>query len=91
MSAPARSSRFASCRGQAGRARPGHHQSPRLEDPELLKRRIDEAAQHVALDQLCLSGQCGFSSTQEGNRLTIDEQKRKLELIVSVAEDVWGR
>ena len=65
--------------------------SPRLEDPELLKRRIDEAAQHVALDQLCLSGQCGFSSTEEGNRLTIDEQKRKLELIVSVAEDVWGR
>ena len=65
--------------------------SPQLEDPELLKRRIEEASQHIALDQLCLSGQCGFSSTEEGNRLTIDEQKRKLELIVAVAEDVWGR
>ena len=43
--------------------------SPTLEDPDLLKRRIDEAAQHVPLEQLCLSGQCGFSSTEEGNRL----------------------
>ncbi|HET9104676.1 MAG TPA: 5-methyltetrahydropteroyltriglutamate--homocysteine S-methyltransferase [Solirubrobacteraceae bacterium] len=65
--------------------------SPQLEDPEMLKRRIDEASEHVPLEQLCLSGQCGFSSTEEGNRLTIEEQKRKLELIVSVAEDVWGR
>ncbi|MBP2364742.1 5-methyltetrahydropteroyltriglutamate--homocysteine S-methyltransferase [Pseudonocardia parietis] len=62
-----------------------------LEDPDLLKRRIDEAAQYVPLDQLCLSPQCGFSSTVEGNELTVDDQKRKLELIVSVAEDVWGR
>jgi 5-methyltetrahydropteroyltriglutamate--homocysteine methyltransferase len=65
--------------------------SPQLEDPELLRRRIEEAAQYVPLDQLCLSGQCGFSSTEEGNRLTIDEQRRKLELIVSVADEVWGR
>jgi 5-methyltetrahydropteroyltriglutamate--homocysteine methyltransferase len=65
--------------------------SPRLEDRELLRRRIEEAAQYVPLDQLCLSGQCGFSSTEEGNRLTIDEQRRKLELIVSVADEVWGR
>ena len=65
--------------------------SPALEDPDLLKRRIEEASQHVPLQQLCLSGQCGFSSTEEGNRLTIDEQRAKLELIVAVAEDVWGR
>lgn len=62
-----------------------------LEDPDALKRRIDEAARYVPLDQLCLSPQCGFSSTVEGNELTVDDQKRKLELIVSVAEDVWGR
>jgi 5-methyltetrahydropteroyltriglutamate--homocysteine methyltransferase len=61
-----------------------------LEDPDVLKRRIDEAAQYVPLDQLCLSPQCGFSSTVEGNTLTQDEQKAKLELIVSVARDVWG-
>jgi 5-methyltetrahydropteroyltriglutamate--homocysteine methyltransferase len=64
---------------------------PALEDADLLKRRIEEASQHVALDQLCLSPQCGFSSTEEGNRLSIDEQRAKLELIVRVAEDVWGR
>ncbi|OLL75134.1 Methionine synthase II (cobalamin-independent) [Pseudonocardia sp. Ae168_Ps1] len=62
-----------------------------LEDPDVLKRRIDEAARYVPLDQLCLSPQCGFSSTVEGNELTVDDQRRKLELIVSVAEDVWGR
>ncbi len=61
-----------------------------LEDPDLLKRRIDEAAKYVPLDQLCLSPQCGFSSTVEGNDLTVDEQKAKLELIVRVAQDVWG-
>ena len=62
----------------------------RLEDPDVLKRRIDEAARYVPLDQLCLSPQCGFSSTVEGNTLTHDEQVAKLELIVRVAEDVWG-
>ena len=61
-----------------------------LEDADVLKRRIDEAAKYVPLDQLCLSPQCGFSSTVEGNALTYDEQVAKLELIVSVAEDVWG-
>ena len=65
--------------------------SPQLEDRELLRRRIEEAARYVPLDQLCLSGQCGFSSTEQANRLTIDEQRRKLELIVSVADEVWGR
>lgn len=62
-----------------------------LEDPDTLKRRIEEASRYVPLDQLCLSPQCGFSSTVEGNALTVDDQKAKLELIVSVAEDVWGR
>ena len=63
---------------------------PELESKDLLKRRIDEASQFVDLEQLCLSGQCGFSSTEEGNRLSIDEERRKLELIVEVADEVWG-
>ncbi len=62
-----------------------------LESKDELKRRIDEAAQHAPLDQLCLSPQCGFSSTVEGNELTHDDQWRKLALIVEVAEEVWGR
>ncbi len=61
-----------------------------LEDADALKRRIDEAAKYVPLDQLALSPQCGFSSTVEGNELTADEQWAKLRLIVSVAQDVWG-
>jgi 5-methyltetrahydropteroyltriglutamate--homocysteine methyltransferase len=61
-----------------------------LEDPDAIKRRIDEAARYVPLDQLCLSPQCGFSSTVEGNVLTAGEQKAKLALIVSVAREVWG-
>jgi 5-methyltetrahydropteroyltriglutamate--homocysteine methyltransferase len=64
--------------------------SPQLESPDLLKRRIEEASQFIDPEQLCLSGQCGFSSTEEGNRLTIDQERAKLELIVRVAEDVWG-
>jgi 5-methyltetrahydropteroyltriglutamate--homocysteine methyltransferase len=63
---------------------------PELEDRDLLKRRIDEASQYVDIDQLCLSPQCGFSSTEEGNKLSIDEEQAKLELIVEVAEEVWG-
>ena len=61
-----------------------------LEDRELLLRRIDEASKFVDLDQLCLSPQCGFSSTVEGNVLTYDEQVAKLRRIVEVAEEVWG-
>ena len=61
-----------------------------LEDPDTLKRRIEEAARFVPLDQLCLSPQCGFSSTVEGNVLTAAEQAAKLRLIVDVARDVWG-
>jgi 5-methyltetrahydropteroyltriglutamate--homocysteine methyltransferase len=63
---------------------------PELEDRDLLKRRIEEASQFVDIDQLCLSPQCGFSSTEEGNKLSIDEERAKLEMIVEVAEDVWG-
>ena len=61
-----------------------------LESKDDLKRRIDEAARYVALDQLALSPQCGFASTEEGNLLTEDEQWRKLELCVEVAREVWG-
>jgi 5-methyltetrahydropteroyltriglutamate--homocysteine methyltransferase len=61
-----------------------------LEDRELLLRRIDAASKFVDLDQLCLSPQCGFSSTVEGNVLTYDEQVAKLRRIVEVAEEVWG-
>ena len=63
----------------------------KLESKDTLKRRIDEAAKFVPLDQLCLSGQCGFASTEEGNTLTEDEQWAKLRLIVEVADEVWGR
>ncbi len=61
-----------------------------LENPSDLKRRIDAAAKFIPLDQLALSGQCGFSSTVEGNALTHDQQRAKLDLIVAVAHDVWG-
>jgi 5-methyltetrahydropteroyltriglutamate--homocysteine methyltransferase len=61
-----------------------------LESKDELKRRIDEAAKFVALDQLCLSPQCGFASTEEGNTLTEDEQWAKLRRIVEVADEVWG-
>jgi 5-methyltetrahydropteroyltriglutamate--homocysteine methyltransferase len=62
----------------------------RLEDPDALKRRIEEAAKYVPLDQLCLSPQCGFSSTVEGNVLNPHQEVDKLRLVVQVAEDVWG-
>ncbi len=61
-----------------------------LEDADMLKRRIEEATQYVDLDQLCLSPQCGFSSTVEGNVLSLEEEAAKLRLIVELAEEVWG-
>ncbi len=61
-----------------------------LEKKDDLKRRIDQAAKFVPLDQLCLSPQCGFSSTVEGNALTRDEQIAKLALVVDTAREVWG-
>jgi 5-methyltetrahydropteroyltriglutamate--homocysteine methyltransferase len=63
---------------------------PELESKDDLKRRIDEAGRYVPLDQLSLSGQCGFASSEEGNALTQDDQKRKLALIVETAAEVWG-
>ena len=61
-----------------------------LEDKDALKRRIDQAARYAPLDQLALSPQCGFASTEEGNVLTYDEQRAKLALVVEVAHEVWG-
>ena len=61
-----------------------------LESKESLKRRIEEAAKVVPLEQLCLSPQCGFSSTHHGNALSVDDQWRKLERVVEVAREVWG-
>ncbi len=60
-----------------------------LESRDTLKRRIEEASRFVPLDRLCLSPQCGFSSTHHGNALSIDEQWRKLALVVDVAREVW--
>jgi 5-methyltetrahydropteroyltriglutamate--homocysteine methyltransferase len=64
--------------------------TPALEDPDDLRRRIDAAARLVPMDRLALSPQCGFASTAPGNPLTLDEQRRKLELVVDVAGRVWG-
>ncbi len=60
-----------------------------LESKDHLKKRIDQAAKHVPLERLCLSPQCGFSSTHHGNALTPDEQWKKLERVVEVAQEVW--
>ncbi|WP_294263790.1 5-methyltetrahydropteroyltriglutamate--homocysteine S-methyltransferase [uncultured Sphingomonas sp.] len=61
-----------------------------LEDPDTIKRRIDAAAKFAPMEQLCLSTQCGFSSTKEGNDITPDQQRAKLEMIVAIAMDMWG-
>ena len=74
---------------QADRARAGLLQDRRAGKKDDLKRRIDEATKFVALDQLCLSPQCGFASTEEGNLLSEDEQWAKLRMIVEVADEVW--
>ena len=63
---------------------------PELESKDDLKRRIDEAARYVPLEQLALSPQCGFSSTSEGNALTVEDQQAKLRLVVETAAEVWG-
>ena len=63
---------------------------PGLEPEEELKRRIQEASRYVPLERLALSPQCGFASTMEGNRLSLDEERRKLELVGRVARAVWG-
>ena len=62
-----------------------------LESKDELKRRIDQASKYIPLDQLCLSPQCGFASTEEGNILAEDEQWAKLRMIVELADEVWGK
>jgi len=62
-----------------------------LEESDTLRRRVDEAAAHIPLDNLCLSPQCGFSSTHHGNDLSDDQQWSKLGLVVETAEKIWGR
>ena len=61
-----------------------------LETKDLLKRRIEQASKYAPLDQLCLSPQCGFSSTVEGNDLSWQQQVDKLALVVETAREVWG-
>jgi len=62
-----------------------------LESKDALKRRIDEAAKYLSLDQLCLSPQCGFASTEEGNVLAEEEMWAKLKAIVEISQEVWGK
>ncbi len=63
----------------------------RLESKDAIKRRIEEATKYISLDQLCLSPQCGFASTEEGNLLAEEEQWAKLRMIVEMGEEVWGK
>ncbi|OLE96273.1 MAG: hypothetical protein AUG75_22435 [Cyanobacteria bacterium 13_1_20CM_4_61_6] len=64
--------------------------TPVLESKDVVKRRIDEASTHLPLDQLCLSPQCGFASNFMGNPVTVDDEKKKLSLVVEIAREVWG-
>jgi len=64
---------------------------PEIESKDVLKRRIDEASRYFPLEQLCLSPQCGFASTEEGNILAEEEQWTKLRMIVELSEEVWGQ
>ena len=61
-----------------------------LEQKDDIKKRIDEATKFVALDQLCLSPQCGFASTEEGNVLTEEAEWDKMRMILALSKDVWG-
>ncbi len=63
---------------------------PDNETKDQLKRRIEEAAKYLPLENLCLSPQCGFASVAKGNPITLDDQRRKLALIVEIAQEVWG-
>ena len=62
-----------------------------LESRDVLRARLDEASKYVDLDRVCISPQCGFSSTSEGNSLSVDQEKAKLALLVELADEVWGR
>ena len=64
--------------------------TPRLESKDYIKRRIEQAAKFFPLSQLCLSPQCGFASTHHGNRVTEEIERKKLELIVETAAEIWG-
>ena len=64
--------------------------TPVLESPDDLKRRVEQAARYVDADRLCLSPQCGFASTVEGNALTLDQERAKLDLVVQTATALWG-
>jgi methionine synthase II (cobalamin-independent) len=64
--------------------------SPQMETRDALRARIDEAAKFIPVEQLALSPQCGFASSIAGNPLTADDQWRKIDLMLQVAEDVWG-
>jgi 5-methyltetrahydropteroyltriglutamate--homocysteine methyltransferase len=64
--------------------------TPVLESEDELRRRVDEAARYVPIENLALSPQCGFASTERGNLLTVDEEKRKLELVAATARKIWG-
>jgi len=61
-----------------------------LEKKDDLKRRLDEASRYISIDQLCVSPQCGFSSTVEGNDVTVEQERAKLSLCADLAKDVWG-
>jgi len=63
---------------------------PELESKDQLKKRIEQATQYVSLENLCLSPQCGFSSTHHGNNLTVEQEKAKLRLCIDTAKEVWG-
>jgi len=65
--------------------------SGQLENKDDIKRRLEEASKYAPLDQLAVSPQCGFASTEEGNLLTEEEQWAKLRLAVDVAKEVWGK
>jgi len=62
----------------------------KLESKDDLKRRIDEASKYVDLNQMCLSPQCGFSSTVHGNDIAVEDQRTKLRLVIETAQEVWG-
>ena len=62
-----------------------------LESKDEIKRRIEQASKFVPLDQICLSPQCGFASSEEGNIIAEDEQWAKLAMVVELAEEIWGR
>jgi 5-methyltetrahydropteroyltriglutamate--homocysteine methyltransferase len=64
--------------------------NPTLESKDTIKRRVEQASRYVPLENLCLSPQCGFASSEVGNQLSVDDQRRKLELAVETAEEIWG-